>query len=229
MDEKIAPETPGDPALITWGVAGRPLPGEATSGDLSLVKPVPTGVLVAVLDGLGHGEEAAMAAQRAAHTIEHWSPASPDAPGSLMALVTRCHQELKDTRGVVMSLALFQEAEATLTWLGVGNVEGVLYRASASAAAPSERLQALRGVVGYKLPRLRASGLAVGEGDTLLLATDGIRAEFAEGSLPPGSPQQIADRILAQFVKGSDDALVLVVRYLGAGNGDPVERTRRAL
>src|SRR5216684_973838 len=49
--------------LIEWGVATLALPGEAQSGDRHLVKPVGSSVLVAVVDGLGHGAEAATAAQ----------------------------------------------------------------------------------------------------------------------------------------------------------------------
>ena len=47
------------PRLIEWGVATLALPGEAQSGDRHLVKPVGSTVLVAVVDGLGHGAEAA--------------------------------------------------------------------------------------------------------------------------------------------------------------------------
>ena len=52
-------------ALIDWGVATLTLPGERESGDLHLVKPVRAGVLVSVVDGLGHGAAAAAAARAA--------------------------------------------------------------------------------------------------------------------------------------------------------------------
>ena len=48
---KVAP-------MIEWGVAAAPLAGETESGDLHLVKPVGRGMLVAAVDGLGHGAEA---------------------------------------------------------------------------------------------------------------------------------------------------------------------------
>jgi hypothetical protein len=73
------------------------------------------------------------------------------------------------------------------------------------------------GVVGLQLPPLRAFVIPVSLGDTLILATDGIRSGFAEGLPPEEPPQQLADRILARDAKGTDDALVLVVRYLGLG------------
>jgi len=49
--------------LIWWGVAERALPGQTVSGDKYLVKPLADGVLLAVVDGLGHGGEATAAAK----------------------------------------------------------------------------------------------------------------------------------------------------------------------
>jgi hypothetical protein len=51
------------------------------------------------------------------------------------------------------------------------------------------------------------------EGDTLIFVTDGIRSGFARGLSTGDPPQLMANRILAEYGKGSDDALVLVARY----------------
>ena len=56
----------------------------------------------------------------------------------------------------------------------------------------------------------------MGPGDTLILATDGIGTGFMDQA-PDAGPQQTADRILASFGKGTDDALVVVARYEQAG------------
>jgi hypothetical protein len=52
-------------------------------------------------------------------------------------------------------------------------------------------------------------------GDTLVMATDGVRSGFAADLPLHGSPQALADEILARDGKRTDDALVLVARYLG--------------
>jgi len=57
-------------SAIEWGVASRALPGQPASGDINVVKSFTDGVLIAALDGLGHGEEAATAAAVAAATLE---------------------------------------------------------------------------------------------------------------------------------------------------------------
>ena len=197
-------------AVIDWGVAGRTLAGEAESGDLHLVKPVPSGVLVAVVDGLGHGADAATAARTAVATLDR------HAHEPVLALVERCHHALGGMRGVVMSLAHIDSRATTMTWLGVGNVEGVLL-----SGAPERRarttLVVRGGIVGRELPPLRPVAVPISRGDTLVLASDGIKIGFADAVSVDAPPQQVADKILLSHAKGTDDALVLVARFMGVG------------
>ena len=51
----------------------------------------------------------------------------------------------------------------------------------------------------------------------MIFASDGIKEEFAQSVPAQVSPRQLADRILARYGKETDDALVLVMRYTGAG------------
>ena len=48
---------------LAFGVASRALPGQASCGDVHVIESLPQGALIAVLDGLGHGSDAAHAAQ----------------------------------------------------------------------------------------------------------------------------------------------------------------------
>ena len=50
---------------IEWGVASSTMPGQSQSGDRYVVHPCLNGVIVAAIDGLGHGQEAARAADLA--------------------------------------------------------------------------------------------------------------------------------------------------------------------
>jgi serine phosphatase RsbU (regulator of sigma subunit) len=199
-------------SLIEWGAAGRPLeePGEGyASGDVHVVAPFQEGVLVGLIDGLGHGFEAAIAAQAAADVL------SAHAGEPVQALIQRCHERLRKTRGAVMSLASFDQAKSSMTWIGVGNVEGVLLRAFPSADSRHESTSTRGGIVGYQLPPLRAYTVSISQGDTVILATDGIESGFSDGVNLQRGPQEIADSILAMYAKGSDDSLVVVARYLG--------------
>lgn len=197
------------PPLIESGVASWSLTAGHQSGDLHLVKPFPNGTLVAVVDALGHGPEAATVARLAIATLE----GQPHE--SVVALMMRCHQALRATRGAVMSLASFDEQQGVMTWMGVGNVEAVLVAADGRGAPERHSLLLRGGVVGDRLPRLQPTTLPLGRGDLLILATDGIRANFVEGLRPGQTPQEVADHILARYAKQTDDALVLAVRYAG--------------
>src|SRR5712691_7308588 len=199
-----------DKLIVEWGVASQMLAGEVESGDKHVVKIFPHGALLAAVDGLGHGEEAAAAANMAVRFLQ------TSENESLITLLKRCHERLRSTRGVVISLAAFNAVDETMTWVGVGNVEGVLLRAAPAVDPGCESLVLRSGVVGSRLPLLHASIVPVMRGDTLIFATDGIRTEFAQRLALDGGPQQLADRILAQYAKGTDDALVLVARYVGA-------------
>jgi negative regulator of sigma-B (phosphoserine phosphatase) len=198
-------------SAIEWGVASRALPGQPTSGDLNVVKSFSDGVLVAALDGLGHGEEAATAAAVAATTLEM------HAGEPVMTLVQRCHEALRATRGVTMSVASFNVSRGLVTWLGVGNVEGVLLRRSFTRAVAEVPLLLRAGVVGFHLPSLDVEVVPVSAGDTLIFATDGIHSDFARGLARNCPPQKAAEKILARHAKATDDALVLVARYLRDG------------
>jgi negative regulator of sigma-B (phosphoserine phosphatase) len=195
--------------LVETGAAGLALEGQASSGDRCVVKPFSTGALVAVVDGLGHGEDAAAAAARAVLTLES------HAEESVIALVRRCHEDLRGTRGAVISLASFSSRDNTVTWMGVGNVDGRLLRWSDRRREANESLLLRAGVVGVQLPPLGAAVLPVATGDILILATDGIHREFDRAVNLAASPQKVADRILAEHRRATDDALVLVSRYRG--------------
>lgn len=192
---------------LDWGVAAAPLPGQTESGDRFLVQPFEGGTLVAVVDALGHGHRAAqVAAQTIDILVQH--PSDP-----VEALFLRCHQALRDRHGATMSLASLDWGSHRMTWLGIGNVAGVLVPHSFRPESPVSRLLVRGGVVGGDLPDLDPVRVAFAPGDVLVLATDGIHEQFAD-ELPAGlEPQALAEHTFAHYAKSTDDALVLVARY----------------
>jgi hypothetical protein len=207
---------------IEWGVAARSYDGGSESGDQYLVEPFSNGVLVAVIDGLGHGPRAATAGETAVVALKGHGhePVGP--------LMKRCHEALRRTRGVVMSVASFNALSDTMTWVGVGNVKGLLLCAGGGGRVARERLLLQGGVVGYNLPTLRPVSVPVVRGDTLIFATDGLRSVFVEELTLGQAPQEMADRIFDQYRRGTDDAMVLVARYVGADRGAQKTRFRRS-
>ncbi len=194
---------------VEWGIATRCRHGEATNGDLAVVTVQPEGTLVAVMDGLGHGSEAAHAARRAAEVVR------TNPTQDLVLLIQRCHAALRGTRGAAISLAFVSPSTGGISWLGVGNVEGRVLSGDRTVTRPKGSLALGRGVPGHELPTVRTATLDMRPGDVLVLATDGIETTFADSLDISGSSQAISERILAGHWKHRDDAVVVAVRYLG--------------
>ena len=194
--------------VLEWACSARPIPGESVCGDQALVDVDGQLALAAAVDGLGHGPDAAVAAERALEAIAGCTATD------VVDLAERCHEALRRTRGAALSMASLDGGSATMTWLGVGNVEGRIVRAS-SERARNESLLLAPGVVGHELPFLRAASERLTRGDLLLFATDGIDPAFADALHTTGTCRAIADGVLERHARPSDDALVLVVRYLG--------------
>lgn len=193
------------PAL-DWGAAAAAMPNEDVSGDLHVLTREGERVLVGVIDGLGHGQDAASASRIAAAVLEDHPREPPE------ALIERSHSALRGTRGVVMSVASLDLGRNELSWAGVGNVLGVLLRGTPRAG--DEELMMRAGIVGVQLPRVQSALLQVTRGDTLVFATDGVESGFGREAARHLPPQAAADVVLARHRKLTDDALVVVVRFL---------------
>src|SRR5262245_63421589 len=209
------------------GMAMAPMAGQFTMADKHVVLTREDCMLAAVIDGVGHGKFAEFAPVEATRTLR-------DAPASsLESLMALCHDRLRTTRGVVMSLACLDPNRGLLTWLGVGNVAGVLFRhrngsngngtshhfgagRETRKGEHDEYLVLRSGVVGDRLPTLHSNQLRLHHGDTLVFATDGVASEFDQEHDFHDTPQSLAERLLKKYAKGNDDALVLVIRYQGA-------------
>ena len=193
------------PPVLERGVAGQIHEGEGRSGDVAVFAPCRRGALLAVIDGLGHGRFAADAAEAAAAVLR----AQVDDPPH--DLLEACHRALRHTRGAVMTRVWFDVGARTLEWTGIGNVEARLVRAGARPHSPV----VLGGVLGMNLPKARLTTTAFEPGATVVLATDGVAADFSESIDPAAPAQRIADHVLERHGKGVDDAIVAVVRFLG--------------
>ncbi len=208
MVEGAALVTDGWPAELDVGVAGLAIEGELRSGDLAVFVPYARGGLAAVIDGLGHGDDAADASAIAERVIAKHASDSP------AELLQRCHQALRKSRGVVLTAAWFDLEAMELSWAGVGNVEARLVRGAAVFGDRHESALVLGGVVGYNLPPVRPTRTDLRPGDAVAFATDGIEADYS-ASLTSGLPaQRLAERILSRHGRNTDDALAAVVRYI---------------
>jgi phosphoserine phosphatase RsbX len=194
---------------VEWASAARARDDAAVSGDRQVVADRPGGLLFAAIDGLGHGAAAAAAAAAAATAIESHAADAPD------QILRRCHLASITTRGSAITVVAIDLAAERLAWAGVGNVAGVVL--SVGPPQTGKLIRGHAGIVGSRLPKLRAETLQLRDGDVILLASDGIRPDFGGVSLLHRPLQRIVDEILAGQAVPSDDALVLAARYRRAG------------
>lgn len=212
------PSSSGEPvhADVEVGIARAAADGERVSGDDHVAVACRDGMLVAAIDGLGHGAAAGVAAGRAADVLR----AFPDDP--LPRLVERCHEALAGTRGAALTIARIDARHRRIEWLGIGNVAGRVVHADPAASAgvggrdSAEFALLLSGVVGDQLPPLRPVTLPLIDGDTVLLATDGVDPDIGGELRVPGALGPLADGLLQRHRRsGADDALVLLARFRG--------------
>lgn len=197
---------------MEWSRAGRPLPGEYTSGDRGVAVSVgDDAALFGVIDGLGHGPEAARAALCAVEAVKQDRALRPD------VLVELCHRALGGTRGVAMTLARVDYAAGTLTWTGVGNVTADLVAKGPTGVQIRSSARLTAGIVGYRIPEtLAVQVVSLRPGDLIVISTDGIAEGYAEHIDFAATATAIAEGILSNHAKETDDAMVLAARHRGA-------------
>ena len=183
---------------------GRPYPGETVSGDGWAIDWDDQSCRVALIDGLGHGPEAARAKDAAIATLS----ANPTLPSD--EALRRCHLALRGTRGAAISIARIEPLAQRLVYAGVGNVEGRLWRDGVQI-----RLVPLRGIVGGALPTIRTFEYPLGNAWMLLLHTDGISARFTGPDVLEAAqdePLDVVPLLLRHWSRTTDDATALMVR-----------------
>jgi phosphoserine phosphatase RsbX len=196
---------------IEWAAKARPRPGENVCGDRMIAVDVDgTGALIGVLDGLGHGAEAAEAASCGVDVLRA-ARAEP-----LDVLVQRCHRALSGTRGVAMTLARIDFRTDTLSWAGIGNVAADLVAKHPAGVEVRSSARLAGGIVGYRIPEaLTPQEVPIRPGDLLVITSDGIVEDHLDDIDFAASSLAIADQILRRHAKDSDDALVLAARHRG--------------
>jgi serine phosphatase RsbU (regulator of sigma subunit) len=198
------------PTLLT-AAATRPYPGESTSGDAWQLTGENGRYRLALVDGLGHGPEAAFAAQRALAAL-----AAQPALGPAES-VQACHRALAGTRGAAISVVCLDLDAGELRFAGIGNVEAQLWQ-----PARLERLMPYRGIVGAVMRTVREFVYPLEAEWLLLMHSDGIRGRFDLPALPAfrqRNLQELTTTILTDWGRPSDDATVVVAQPAPAAGG----------
>lgn len=189
---------------IEIGALRTPLAGEDACGDGWAAYSDDDGATLLGVDGLGHGPEAAKAADGAiAALIER-----PD--GTPTAVLNDAHEALRATRGAALSVARIDYATDALRFAGIGNVTATVYDNGARRTLVSHN-----GIVGANMRKVQEFTTEFPPGALCLLHSDGIQTQWDLNDYPgltERAPALVAAIVMRDFIRRRDDAMVLVGR-----------------
>ena len=199
---ELAPDAKKD-SFEFAGVAV-PFPGERVCGDAWAYHRDRDRIVVLLVDGLGHGPDAADAA---AEAVKTFAKHAAHGPGAILA---RVHDALKKTRGAAGAVAEIERGTKTLTYAGVGNTSGVML-----SAQVSRNLVSHNGTLGMLAPKIQEFRVEWPDDALLILHSDGVNSKWDLSSysgLLARHPAVIGGALLRDFRRQRDDASVVVVR-----------------
>src|SRR4051812_48909492 len=176
-----------------------PMRGETECGDAWRLGAANPHALL-LIDGLGHGPEAAGAARAATGSFTGEPFRSP------IDSFLDIHGALRGTRGAAMSICVLDEVAGLVEFVGVGNVDARVVTASESV-----HLFPQNGIVGHALPTPRISQAEWPAGACLIMHSDGLSGRWRLESYPGlrlAHPALIAGVLFRDFARERDDATI---------------------
>jgi anti-sigma regulatory factor (Ser/Thr protein kinase) len=191
-------------ARTLLGATLAPYPGEPVCGDNWSWRDGTAGRTIVLVDGSGHGMDAARAAETAVRTFtEHADAACED-------IVERMHRALAPTRGAAVAVARIDTTALVVRFVGVGNISGMLVD-----AGKSRHMVSHNGTAGHIAPRIREFTYEFTNEPLVILHSDGLTSRWDLGAYPGLStqhPSLIAGVLLRDHRRGRDDASVVAMR-----------------
>jgi hypothetical protein len=177
--------------------------GEAACGDSYFVRVQPLRSIYMLVDGLGHGNGAAEAAEEAVATVSRFQNESPT------EIIVRSHDALKKTRGAAMAVAIVDHERLVMTYAGVGNVSTSLLNGSSTRSLISQN-----GTLGAVLPRVpQEYTYPITPETVLLMFSDGLTTKASPVGYPGLQSRHaalIAGVLFRDFSRRRDDATVMI-------------------
>jgi negative regulator of sigma-B (phosphoserine phosphatase) len=177
--------------------ASLPKVGELANGDRPFHRQDGEGRgLIAIIDGLGHGHEAQLAALAALRYLGDVSLATP-----LEQLMPELHDSMRGTRGAAGTVCLY--SDPNLFACSVGNVELRSVRADIPLISSA-------GILGVRVQKFRICKATLESACRLVLFSDGLTNPTGIGDVQALPPQQACDNLLNRHRRTYDDATVLI-------------------
>lgn len=182
---------------------------EACGDGWGVVRGTGDALTVAVVDGVGHGVPASLAADAALGALA-------DDPDHLDGYLARANAAMRGTRGAALALCEVDTRPGELRCLSVGNVNARLVHRGGQRG-----IVAFNGTVGARdvPPAARITHHPWPAGATLVMWTDGLASRIdltADPDLLRHDPAVVAAALHRDHSRDRDDATVIVLRDLAA-------------
>ncbi len=205
-EERLLSQSQDTPdTRVDYGGFVRPCVGERFSGDVLVTARNNHQLLLAVVDVLGHGDEAHELAVVIKDFLEkNWS-------SDVISLMQDLHADIKGSRGAVAGIGVLELASGELQYTSVGNTTIRLF------GSRTLRLPSVEGIIGGEMRSPKRHCLQLRDRDVLIQQTDGVKESFDLSDYPQllyEGAATVARSIVHRFGKLYDDASCLVLRYL---------------
>lgn len=197
------------PGPVDYGVVCLPKSGEEACGDSWAVAPRPSGLIVLVADGLGHGLHAAEASQEAVRCFRAHETRGP------AEILNKVHGALRPTRGAAVAVAELDATAREIRFAGIGNIAGTVVRSSGETT----HMVSMNGTAGHAVRKVQEFTYPWPAGSLAVLHSDGLTSQWRLGpGLFPRSPSLIAGVLYRDFQRGRDDLTVWAGRAAEPGS-----------
>ncbi len=192
---------------FTIGALSLPHPNEIECGDNWASRRVDGICQTVVVDGLGHGEQAAFAAQTAIEIFERQTRIL-----STVELLQLIHQALRSTRGAAAAVVTLDAAANKVRFAGVGNIAGVIVTEDRQRQMVSHN-----GIIGFEARKMHEFVYDWQPSAILVLHSDGLQTRWNlddYAGIRLRQPGLIAGLLLRDFNRGTDDVIVVAIKQI---------------
>ncbi len=180
------------------------LANEPVCGDAWQVSHTASGARICIADGLGHGPDAAEAAQAAMRGLAANAGRTP------AATIEGLHDVLSGSRGAAIAVCDIDVDRQLVRFSGVGNIGAAIVREGTQRGMMSHN-----GIVGHQMREAREFTYPWSDDSLLVMYSDGLQSRWTLDDSPglaARHPSVIAAALHRDFTRDRDDACVVVVR-----------------
>jgi anti-sigma regulatory factor (Ser/Thr protein kinase) len=203
------PDSPAPPesSCMKIGVVCLPLVPDEPCGDGWDIARLPGRTTILIVDGLGHGPEAAKVPLEAIRIFRK------DANGDPTEIIRTLHAGLRSTRGGVALVAVIDEDRGMVTYAGAGNISGRII-----TGPVTRKMVSLNGTLGDEIRKFQEFSYPWNAEALLIMYSDGLNGHWDLEDYPGLArkhPALIAGVLYRDHRRDGDDVTVLVVKLAG--------------